>query len=299
MIESLTAHQIDRVRELGAWRDEGRRFAVGKDGEVFKHHEGQKENTDGHSRQGTAGREGSTGWEGAAGWRAASPPEPVSQDRREALRASYLQHLPGILAYYASLISREASDGLWVIAQSFPLGRDGPRFWICLFLPYSDGHDPKAFAFRKIALPRTVGPRHTNFPDASICAFSSDDDAWRPGDNPLVLLNLYAEWLICQMYLEIAELWPGRQSGLDAVYRQTEFKAEEWCFCDSGLRYGQCHMEADRNKVERLRNKGELFNHGPRKVPPAVLRFAKSHWKRVPVSSDLQLHPYTGLPPRE
>lgn len=298
MIESLHAHQIDRILELGAWRDEGRLFEVGKDGEVGKHHEDRKENSNGHSGKRTTGREGTAGREGATGLGASSAPQPSRQNRGEALRQSYLRHLPEILQYYPSAISREVTDGLWVIVQSFPLGRDGPRFWICLFLPYSDKHDPKAFAFRKISLPRTVGPRHTNFPDASICAFSSPDDAWRPGDSPIVLLNLYAEWLICQMYFRVAGFWPGGQSGLDAVYRQAEFKPGEWCFCDSRLRYGECHFDADKNEVERLRAKGDLFDHGPRKVPSAILRFAKSRWKRVPLSSELHLHRYTGLPSR-
>jgi hypothetical protein len=202
--------------------------------------------------------------------------------------------------YYPSLISHEVGDGRWVIVQSYPLGRDGPRFWVCLFLPHSDHFDPKAFAFWKISpLPRPVGPRHTNYPDASVCAFIPEDDAWRPGDSPLTLLNLYAEWLICQLYFGLEEKWPGAQFGMDAIYRSTEFGPNDWCTCDSGRRYADCHMEPDRIEVEALKQRGEYRDHGSRKVPPAIQRFAKSAWRRVPSSSDLHLHPYKGLPSRD
>lgn len=295
MIYSLHAHQIERLLELGAWRDEGRLFAVGMNGEVFKYQDDKECQLGSRQRQGAA----ASAPPAPSPSPAASDSESAGKDGGKALKARYNEHLKRVREYYPSLISREVNDGLWVIVQSYPLGRDGPRFWICLFLPASAGNDPKGFAFSKLTpLVRPVGPRHTNFPDASICAFSTDDDAWRPGDEPLVLLNLYAEWLICSMFHKLAGFWPGKQSGLDAVYRKAEFKPEEWCFCDSGLRYGECHMESDGLAVEQLKAKDQLFSHGERRIPPAVARFARSHWAHIPLITELHLHPYSGLPPR-
>jgi hypothetical protein len=304
MIESLNAHQLDRILELGAWRDEGRRFAVGKDGEVSKHQEVQKESSNGsvERRQGAfppgaSAPSASPGAPPSPG--ASASPEPAREDRVQALKRQYAEHLQQVKCYYPSLISRDVRDGLWVIVQSYPLGRDGPRFWICLFLPYSDDFDPMAFAFWKISpLPRPIGLRHTNYPDASICAFIPDDDAWRPGDSPMILLNLYVEWIICHLYFRLKKQWPGAQFGPDAVYRNAEFGALDWCTCDSGRRYGACHMEPDRIEVEGLKQRGEYVGHGSRKIPPSIQRFAKSMWQRIPISSELRLHPYRGLPPR-
>lgn len=300
MIESLNAHQIDRVLELGAWRDEGRLFEVGKDGEVSKHHEDQKENSNGHSRKGPAGREGPAGWEGAAGQRAAAHAEPAGADRRETLTEKYLGFRPEILLYYSSAHFREIDHGLWVTARMYPLGRDGPCYWICLFLPDNAVFSPKAFAFWRLSpFPRTVGPRHTNFPDASICAFTDEDDAWRPGENPRTLLNLYAEWLLCHLFLRIERRWPGRQVGLDATYREQEFEICEWCDCGSDKRYGACHRDADTLEVERLKASGEYVAIPPRVVPDTIVNFAKSRWDKLPDLTRLPMHRYTGKPPRE
>jgi hypothetical protein len=294
MIESLHAHKIERILELGAWRDEGRRFAVGLNGEVFKH-EDDKEYPD-ERRQGQGGTSASP----AA---SASPPasgsEPAGANGGQALRPRYAHLLKSVREFYPSLLSREVKDGLWVIVQSHPLGLGDPRFWICLFLPYSDLFDPKAFAFSKISPPlRAVGPRHTNYPDASICAYIPADDAWRPGDSPLTLLNLYAEWIVCHLYFELEQRWPGAQFGMDAIYRNVEFGAQDWCTCDSGRRYGECHMGSDRVEVEMLKLRGKYVGLGTRIVPASIEKFARSKWKRSPVGSELKLHPYEGLSAR-
>lgn len=167
-----------------------------------------------------------------------------------------------------------------------------------MFLPDDPNFDPKLFAFERISpTPVPVGPRHTNYPDASVCSHIPENDAWRPGDNPLRLLNLCAEWLVCQLFLKVEKRWPGKQFGMDEIYRHAEFQPEEWC-CDSGLRYGECHATADAEFVRELKRTGRYRDHGPRVVPHKVLAFAKSKWKRKPGAGDLELFPYRGLPPR-
>lgn len=295
MTESLHAHQREKVLELGAWRDEGRLFAVGFNGEVFKH-EDVEEYQDG-SRQ----------WPGAASSAppaasaapAASDPKPAGADGREALRQRYLGFRPEILRYYPSAQMREVDLGIWITTRIYPLGLSGPCYWICLFLPDNGACSPKAFAFYRLSpVPRSVGPRHTNFPDGSICALTDEDDAWRPGDSPKILLNLYAEWLVCYLFFRIEKCWPGRQVGLDATYRQREFQKNEWCDCGSEKPYGECHYASDASDVEKLKAAG-LYEPVPdRAVPPTILNFAKSRWTKLPDLRRLAMHEYKGMAPR-
>lgn len=298
MAESLRAHQIEQVLELGAWRDRGRRFAVGLNGKVSKYEEDDKEYQDG-SRQ----RQGA-----AASAPSAAPPtsgapaeaEPAGADRRQTLRERYLGFRPEILLYYPTAHFREVDYGLWIVARIYPLGRDGPCYWVCLFLPDEAVFSPKAFAFERLSpVPRAVGVRHTNFPDASICAFTDEDDAWRPGDNPKILLNLYAEWLICQLFLRLEHYWPGRQAGLDAIYRSVEFTDRDWCDCGSEKRYGDCHRGLDHAEVVRLKASGEYVPLPDRVVPQTIIKFAKSRWKKLPDLARLPMHQYSGKLPGE
>jgi hypothetical protein len=289
MIESLRAHQIDRVLKLGAWRDEGRLFAVGLHGEVHRHEEDHQDGP--RQRQGAA----ASAPPPTSAASAASNTEPAGANRRETLTERYLGFRPEILLYYPTAHFREVDHGLWVVTTICPLGRDGPYYWACLFLPDIAAFSPKAFAFDKLSpVPRSVGLRHTNFPDASICAFTDDDDAWRPGANPKVLLNLYSEWLLCQLFLGIEHYWPGRQSGLDATYRSLEFTDRDWCDCGSEKRYGDCHRVPDQIEVDRLKVSGEYVPLPDRVVPDTIIRFVKSRWRKLPDLNRLPLHQYTG-----
>jgi hypothetical protein len=147
-------------------------------------------------------------------------------------------------------------------------------------------------------MPKPVGLRHTNFPDGSICAFTDDDDAWRPGDSPKILLNLYADWLVCQLFLKLQQYWPGPQFGPDASYRLAEFKDQEWCHCGSRTRYGDCHRIFDFIEVQRLKALGKYVPLSDRVVPTTIVKFAKSGWKRIPDLNALHMHPYFGQAPR-
>jgi hypothetical protein len=279
------------VLELGAWRDEDRRFAVGLNGKVSKH--------DKERQNGSRPRQGASASPAPPASGAAAHSEPTGADRIEALTERYLGFKPEILLYYPSANFREIDHGLWITARFHPLGLQRPCYWVCLFLPSDARLSPKAFAFNRLSpMARAVGPRHTNFPDGSICAFTDGDDAWRPGDSPKILLNLYAEWLVCQLFYKIAKRWPGKQVGLDAVYRQQEFDVREWCDCGSDRRYGNCHFPLDVKEVERLKFLGGYEPLAKRFVPETIMRFAKSRWSRLPDLRRLSMHPYRGLPPR-
>jgi hypothetical protein len=192
--------------------------------------------------------------------------------------------------YYPNLRVTPVIDGIWVVTQIYPIGRDGPFFTVCLFLHDDNGFDAKAFAFERDGRSgRPVGSRHTNFPDASICSYSAQDGVWEPGDSPLGLLNLYAEWLVCQLFLREFGFWPGAQSGLNATYRIAEFKSEEWCDCGSGRRYGECHQGRDKQEVQRLICLSQYVPLPHRAVPLPVVKFAKTKWGLPPESHEIHL----------
>jgi hypothetical protein len=111
------------------------------------------------------------------------------------------------------------------------------------------------------------------------------------------LLNLYAEWLVCQLFYRIEKRWPGRQVGLDAAYRQREFDVREWCDCGSGKRYGVCHYELDATEVGELKTSGLYEPLANRVVPETIVKFAKSRWSKLPDLRRLAMHRYAGQPP--
>lgn len=91
-----------------------------------------------------------------------------------------------------------------------------------------------------------IGPRHTNYPDGSICAFDAADSTWVFG-NPLVgLVDLYSVWAVRHLYFERFGIWPGAQASCHAYERLLEFKDCEHCGCGAtGLTYGECCKARD------------------------------------------------------
>jgi hypothetical protein len=184
----------------------------------------------------------------------------------------------------------EGDHGLWIIVKSHPLGPDGPQGTIVLGYPFTDKVEPRAWAFWKLGeFPKFVGPRHTNFPDASICAFGPGD--WDRSHGVAALVDFYSTWLVRQLYFEHFGRWPGRQHGATALYRRTEFSSDEWCGCNSGKRYGECHETADRQLSEEEardeRRREFKSDYGPRKPPKSLMKFVRSNFKKIPTFRDV------------
>lgn len=181
----------------------------------------------------------------------------------------------------------ESDHGLWIIVTSYPLGRDGPQVTFVLAYPGSEKVPPRAWAFWKLGdFPKFIGPRHTNFPDASICAFGPDDGTWSRADGLVALVDLYSTWSLRHLYLQHFGRWPGQQYGLTALYRRTEFSSMEWCGCGSGKRYGECHQAEDQAlSDEEVRHEHRRIlgaDYCVRKPPKSVMRFIRSGFKNVP-----------------
>jgi hypothetical protein len=281
----LADHLLKELSELGQAIDIDRQFLVFDDGRVGIVND-QTEKESENERQGTRGsatgpRQGATGSRRSAGeaWSRLGhlDPQMVQLARLEELWRAYpTDFIPG-------------DHGLWIIVKSSPLGNDGPQVTLVLGYPYSAEIEPRAWAFWKLGeFPKFVGPRHTNFPDASICAFGPGD--WDRAQGVVALVDFYSTWLIRQLYFHIFGRWPGRQHGASPLYRRIEFTAEEWCGCQSGKRYGECHQAADAllsvEAAAAEHRKVMGSDYGPRKPPKPIMQFARSGFKRVPAFRD-------------
>lgn len=281
----LADHLLNKLSELGQAIDIDRQFQVFDDGEVgivndriAKESEDERQGTRGSatgSRQGAAGSRRSAG-EARARLGLLDP---------QVVQLACLEEL--CRAYPTDIISGD--QGLWIIVKSSPLGNDGPQVTLVLGYPYSAEIEPRAWAFWKLGeFPKFVGPRHTNFPDASICAFGPGD--WKRADGVVALVDFHSTWLVRQLYFQNFGRWPGRQHGASPLYRRAEFSPEEWCGCGSGKRYGECHLRADAllsDEAARAEHRKVMGSeYGPRKPPKSIMRFVRSGFKKVPAFRD-------------
>lgn len=219
--------------------------------------------------------------------RASSEAAPVRGGNEQAVQVSVLEELH--VAYPAQFI--EGDHGLWIVVTSYPLGTGGPQVTFVVGYPYSEKLAPRAWAYWKLGdFPKFIGPRHTNFPDASICAFVPDDATWSRTDGLVALIDLYSTWVIRHLYLCHFGRWPGQQHGPTALYRRTEFSSDEWCGCGSGKRYGECHEAADRlvlDEKARAEHRHVMgSDYRGRKPPKSISKFVRSAFKNVPSFKD-------------
>ena len=119
---------------------------------------------------------------------------------------------------------------------------------------------------------RWIGPRHTNFPDGSMCAFEPTDRTWVFGSSIVTLLDLYTVWALRHLHLELFNRWPGPQAAFHPYERRMEFHANERCSCGSGRMYRRCC--ASRDAARRFIPDAVSFAvrfAGGRREPPARL----------------------------
>jgi hypothetical protein len=121
-----------------------------------------------------------------------------------------------------------------------------------------------------------IGPRHTNFPDGSVCAFEPADGTWAFGDSLVDLMDLYTVWVLRHLHLQTVGRWPGYQSVRLPYERILELRPDEFCGCEqSHLLYGGCCRNTDlaRDRMADAMN-FFFFSQGRLREPPAsVLRF--------------------------
>lgn len=211
--------------------------------------------------------------------RTAQPRNARSTDalRGRALREIYEAEISDLREEYVSLTTFADPHGMWLsVCCDITLGL-GKQAVLVIALPNVRGTMPIAWGFWLERGETTwIGPRHTNFPEGSICAFAPDDNAWNPGDSIRLLLAIYVEWTFRHAFLERFATWPGRQIDLGPTYRRLQFRPSEFCGCNSGIIYRDCCFSSDFNRdlllnsAEAMVMKNDLRN---RKPPQSIIRF--------------------------
>lgn len=198
------------------------------------------------------GRSEAGSWPGTSGWQGPSDggrtPGSATPVICSALKDSYEAGLAELMNSYPNSRVWHQDEGLWLLTESQLL----PGLWKkAVFLtgiPYARNRTVRAWGFWAgipLTHPLWIGPRHTNFPDGSVCAFEPDDDAWNPGGSLVTLIDIYTVWALRHLHLHILGRWPGRQTGHYAFERITEMKIDEICVCGSDKHYGDCCRPKD------------------------------------------------------
>ncbi|MGA9582824.1 MAG: hypothetical protein WBR13_12740 [Allosphingosinicella sp.] len=184
-------------------------------------------------------------------------------------------------------MSFEDKNGLWAAVRTMPLGSGGPQAHLLVAAPIDKAITPRAWAFNAVGPQAELFPlKHTNFPDASLCAFTKSSGAWTAADGLLALMDHYSLWVAKSWHRKLFGWWPGEQVGACALYRRREFVARDLCGCESGERYGNCHQAADLLVPEQVarRQFRLLFGteYDDRQAPAAVIEAARTSWKMLP-----------------
>lgn len=288
---TVSPQVLPALQRVGASLDQGRSIRVLRGGlvvaeELHVNGDERKRDNETHGTQGSAAgsRQRPAGWEGAA--RRPRPAGSLLQAGSGDFRNDFEESLPELRLNYPGTRIWDDEIGLWAAVPSFPLGPDGPQAYLIAGLPFEATPKRQCWGYWKRGRRLSwIGPRHTNFPDASICAFD-DLGAWRPTEGLSALFDIYSVWLACQLHLRVYERWPGPQHSINSYYRLKEFREGELCSCDSGQAYFECHRPQDLLEDQSLAEQEfRAFAGGgleDRKVPLGVTRFAESGFVQAP-----------------
>lgn len=277
---------INRLEVLGRSLHQEQQLSVFHRGFVGLDHEDEsevKKYVKGTARR-SAARSGAGQSAAQRTWRRAS--SETNQFRTAAVEAAFGTEFR-ILAQHYPVLGFEEEAGLWAVVESYPLGSHGPQIDFVIALRSDRKAHPKAWAFRSVGRQKRLMPlKHTNFPDASICAFPQDDGSWSWEDGITALVDHYTIWAVKSLHKEQFGWWPGRQHGVCALYRRREFVPNEACGCGSGKSYGVCHQTRDFLVSESFARQEfrQLFrcDYEGRRPPVAVEQAAAAYWATMP-----------------
>jgi len=292
MTDSLPDDLSEHLRRLGEEIDIGRQPTVFDGGLV-----GTSDATEGEVRRHVAGQEAGSQSGTRQGRRARARIGAQAADHR--FRSDVLEAAHGagfrILAQHYEALAFEERNGLWVTVSSNPLGPRGPEVHFLIAIPLDERLSPRGWAFQRLgARAELMSLKHTNFPDASICAFPHGQWAWPNADGILGLVDIYLLWAVRKLHRDYFGWWPGPQLGACAHYRAREFDPREDCGCGSSKRYGECHMALDRlaDPEAAAAEFRRLFacDYDDRRPPESVMEAARSRWSRMPSMATVFAH---------
>lgn len=220
-------------------------------------------------------------WEGASG-RQGSARRSWSPRQTAPVVCTYLQEkyedeLDAVHEAYPSTQIWHQEAGLWLLTESslLPGLRQKAIFLTGIFFARKIVRS-WGFWGDFLAGSTWIGPRHTNFPDGSVCAFEPTDGTWIIGDSIVELLDLYTLWALRHLHLQVFGRWPGHQAVRHPYERILELREDEHCGCgQSDKLYGECCRNKDlaRSRIADAVNFNLHFSGGLRKPPSSVVKF--------------------------
>lgn len=243
--------------------------------------EDQRRYTTTRPRQGFAGGEGPPG----GSWQARQTTSLIRAKRQTA----YDNELDAVSRAYPGTKVWKQEGGLWLLTESSLL--PGLRRAAIFLTGISyEQMTVRSWGFWNYSIigAAWIGPRHTNFPDGSICAFHPADHTWLIGDSIVELLDIYTVWALRHLHLEVFGRWPGPQAVSYAYERILEIREDEQCGCGrSSVRYRDCCRDMDLNK-NRMAEAVKFFVNcagGLREPPGAIVRSVRDRTEPADLTS--------------
>lgn len=189
------------------------------------------------------------------------------------IQEKYMGELGKLKEAYPGMKIWEQKDGMWLLCQSALIPNALHSAVFLCAIPFDPRKRVRSWGFWNEST--WIGPRHTNIPDGSICAFEPSDGTWLPGDSIVKLIDIYTLWAVRHMHLQILNRWPGAQVAHHAYERLTELKEDELCGCGSlTKKYGECCRPKDLKRDRVADALRFIFDGGAdRKPPEDVMRF--------------------------
>ena len=185
--------------------------------------------------------------------------------------------LSRICEYYPGARIWEQNGGFWLLVKSSLLPNLGRTVMLLIAVSITNKL-VRAWAFWNSAIgSQWIGPRHTNFPDGSICAYDPSDRTWEFGDPIVTLLDIYMVWALRHLHLEVEGRWPGPQSAPHIYERLLELRDNELCGCGRSAprKYSQCCKASDlrANRLAEAIRFGAFSDWSCRQPPAAIMQF--------------------------
>jgi hypothetical protein len=292
--ERLTA-ALERVRTIGLGLDDQVFPSVAVGGFVLPKddisvHIEQKEQCHVESARGSEARSGERTARRERKARGSWPAGPAPQVVRISTAAAYEEQFAELKAAYPASQMWVERDGIWVVVHSSLVeGLDREAVFL-VALPFDTNRTTQAWGFWSrgcLAFAQWIGPRHTNFPFGSICAFDHLDNVWTTGDSLVLLLDLYSVWAVRHLYADRFGRWPGSQTARWAHERQIECREDELCGCGSlDKTYAECCLASDLLRDKLVDAAVFLFETGggERFPPIELLQFLRSQSRPPPMA---------------
>lgn len=239
------------------------------------------------ARPGSTWSQGRGSWSQARGSWTACPAAPLLGSAVNTYRE---EDLKTVYRAYTGTKTWQDEEGMWLLTESTVLPGLRQAAVFLTAISYSQ-QSAKGWGFwaSSITPASWIGPRHTNFPDGSICAFFAEDGTWMVGEPLTDLIDLYTVWALRHVHLQVIGWWPGEQAPCHPYERLLECTETEYCGCGSGLRYGRCCRGRDlaRDRIADAVNFALSTGGCVRRPPRAVMDFVSGHRSHPPARSGL------------